>query len=151
MTVSVSIWSADQSTGFKKQKSKGSLVYYTGSVIIEGEFTYSKTDEDQEVIGDQVCFYPIKKDGKLIPREKDLRDPWFCFKDTKRAIDLLGISKLIKDPKVCNISGNATVELTNYVVDKAETETNDIADLVKVIKESKPVTKKFSKNGQECK
>jgi hypothetical protein len=77
--------------------------------------------------------------------------PWFCFKDSKRAKDLLGMSELLKNPAVCNVSGNAAVEISNYIVDKAETNTNDMADLIKVIKKSEPTTKMFSNSNQECK
>jgi len=148
--ISIPSWSADQGLGFKQQK--GSLVYYSGKIILEGKFTYSMSAEDREMIGDQVCFYPSKKDGKLIPRENgDQRMPWFCFKNTRQAKDLLGISGLLKDPAFCKVSGTATVEIENYVVDKAETDTNDSADLAKVINKSDPIIKNFSKSGQECK
>jgi hypothetical protein len=130
------VWSAEQSIGFRKQREKGSLVYYSGAAIVEGKFSYSSTKEDQERIGDQVCFYPTKKDGKLIPREDDQRMPWFCFTDTRQAKELLGISELIKNPEVCNVTGQATIEIRNYVVDKAETGTNDTAELVRVIEKS---------------
>jgi len=151
MTISITSWSADQAVGFKKINQKGSHFYYSGKVILEGEYRYSKSDEDQEVIGDQVCFHPSKKDGKLIPRDNDdHRSPWFCFENTQQAKNLLDLSDLLKNPKVCEVSGVVTVEITNYVVDKAETETNDIAYLVKIIKKSKPKTKVFLKSDQEC-
>jgi hypothetical protein len=150
MTISATSWSADDRVGFKKQKENKSLVYYSGAVIVEGKFTYSNSKLNQEIIGDQLCFHPTQKDGALIPRDNDKRAPWFCFKDSKRAKDLLGISKLLKDPTVCSISGIATVEISNYVVDRAETDTNDVTDLVKVIKKSEPITRPYFKNGQEC-
>jgi hypothetical protein len=138
MALSVTLSSADQSIGFKKEGEKGSLVYYTGSIIIEGKFSYSNSVEAQEILGDHVCFYPIEKDGKLIPREDDQRIPWFCFKDTKKAKDLFGISELITDFNICKITGKATVEIKDYVVDKTETEAHDTAELVRVIEKSKP-------------
>jgi hypothetical protein len=149
--ISIPSWSADQGHGFKQLKQNGSLVYYFGRVVLEGEFSYSMSAEDREMIGDKVCFYPSKRDGKLIPRENgDHRMPWFCFKNTKQAKDLLGISELLKNPTLCKVSGKATVEIENYVVDKAETNTSDSADLVKVINRSDPTVKNFSKTGQEC-
>jgi hypothetical protein len=152
LSFSITCWSADQGVGFQKIRQKGSLSYYSGKVIIEGEYRYSKSDEDQEIMGDQVSFYASKKDAKLIPRDTDdPRMPWFCFKDTQQAKDLLGIIELLKSPKVCEVSGVATVEITNYFIDKGGAETNDIAELVKVIKKSKPRVRQFSKNGQECK
>jgi hypothetical protein len=150
MTISATSSFGDQTVGFKKQNQKGSLVYYSGSVILEGVFTYSKSQENQEMIGDQVCFSPSQKDGKSIPRENDKRVPWFCLKDSKRVKDILGITVLLNDPKVCSVSGNATLEIANYVVDRAETNTNDTAELVRVISITKPTTKVFSSSGQEC-
>jgi hypothetical protein len=151
MTISITSLSADQAVGFKKIRQNGSLVYYSGRVILKGEYEYYKSEEVQEVMGDQVCFRPSKKDGKLIPRDKDdYRMPWFCFKNAQQAKDLFGMADLINNPKVCKISGVATVEVTNYVVDRAETETNDTANLVKIIKKSKPKAEFFSKSGHRC-
>jgi hypothetical protein len=150
MTISATSSFGDQAIGFKKENQKGPLVYYSGRVILEGDFTYSKSQEDQEMIGDQVCFSPSRKDGKSIPRENDKRAPWFCFKDSKRTKDILGITGLLSDPTVCSVTGHATLEISHYVADLAETNTNDTADLVRVITISKPTTKGFSHNGQAC-
>jgi hypothetical protein len=150
LTISATASFGDQAVGFKKSDQKGSLVYYSGTVILEGDITYSRSREDQEMAGDQVCFSPSKSDGKLIPRENDKRTPWFCFRDSKRTMAMLGISGLLNDPKVCSVTGRATIEISKYVVDRAETTTNDTADLVRVITLSKLTTKGFSSSGQEC-
>ncbi|MEN6348894.1 MAG: hypothetical protein ABFD08_05765 [Syntrophomonas sp.] len=151
MTFSITSLAADKAVGFKKINQKGDYFYYSGNVILKGKFDYSRAVDENDFAGDQVCFVPSEKYGTLIPRDKDdSRMPWFCFKNTRRAKDLLGLSDLLKNPKICEISGTATVEIVNYVVDKRETETNDIATLVKVINKSKLSTKNFSNDGQKC-
>lgn len=151
LVLSASSSFAGRTAGFKKEGQTGSLVRYSGSVILEGKYLYSRSQDDQEMIGDKVCFYPSHKDAGLIPRENDKRAPWFCFNDTKRAKEVLLLSMLLNDPKVCSVEGSATLEISNYVVDRAETNTNDTADLVRVIDLSKPATKQFTKSDAECK
>jgi hypothetical protein len=151
MTYSITSLAADKAVGLKKINQKGNYFYYSGNVILEGKFNYSRADDEFDFTGDQVCFVPSEKYGILIPRDKnDSRMPWFCFKNTKQAKDLLGLSGLLKNPKICEVSGIAIVEIANYVVDKNETETNDVATLVKVIKKSKPSTKHFFNDGNKC-
>ncbi|HMT93260.1 hypothetical protein [uncultured Thiothrix sp.] len=137
-----SSWAANETVGFIKQKQEGSLVYYSGSVVLEGEFWYPIVEGEREVVGDQLCFTVAEKDAKLIPRDQDdTRSPWFCFKDTKQSIEQLGLTEFAK-LKACELRGKATLEVTNYVVDKEQTETNDRARLVKVIKQPETVTVK---------
>ena len=71
----------DKASEFKKINQKYSLTYYSGEITIEGTFEYSKSNSWQELIYNQVCFFPTDKDRKLIPRdEDDSRSQWFCFK-----------------------------------------------------------------------
>lgn len=136
-------WAADQNSVFKKIKQEGSLVYYAGSVTLEGEFWYPISMSEREVIGDQLCFNVADTNAKLIPREQDdTRSPWFCFKDTQPAAEQLGLTELAK-LKVCELKGKVTVKVTNYVVDKAETDTNDTAVLVAVVKKPESVLVKL--------
>jgi hypothetical protein len=151
MTYSITSSAEDKAAGFKKINQKGDHFYYSGNIILEGKFDYSRAYDEYDFTGDQVCFVPSEKYGTLIPRDKDdSRMPWLCFKNTKQAKDLLGLSDLLKNQKICEISGIAIVEIADYVVDKSETETNDIATLVKVIKKSKPSTKHFFNDGNKC-
>lgn len=136
---------------FKKLKQEGALVYYSGSATLQGEFWYPISNSEREVIGDQLCFDVPDPQSKLIPREADdQRSTWFCFKDTQQAIKQLGLTELAKQ-KVCELRGTATVEVTNYVVDKEQTDTNDRAELVAVIKPPEAVTLKLlGEEGASC-
>lgn len=136
---------------FKQTKQEGSLVYYSGTATLEGEFWYPIGSGDQEIIGDNVCFNVADSDSNLIPRDKDdERTAWFCFKDTQETAKELGISDFAR-MKVCEIKGKVTVEVTDYVVDKEETETFDVATLVKVVKKPEAVTiKLLQEDGSAC-
>lgn len=143
---------ADMSdTSFKKLKQEGALVYYTGSVTLEGEFWYPISASEQEMIGDQVCFDVAEQDGKKIPRDSDdSRSPWFCFKDTQQAVEQFGLTDFAK-LKVCELRGKATIEVSNYVVDREETETHDVAELVKLVGKPETVTLKLlAEGGEPC-
>ena len=136
----------DKASELKKVNRKGNLIYYSGEIIIEGTFEYAKSTDWQELIYNQVCFFPADKDRKLIPRdEDDSRSQWFCFKDTQQAKKLLGIAELLENEAVCSVSGITTVRIRDYIVDRNETNTNDRAELVQVINKSTIKTKPFTK------
>ncbi|MFZ1388203.1 MAG: hypothetical protein WBP46_15235 [Thiolinea sp.] len=140
-------WASEQGAGFKKIKQQGSLVSYSGTVTLEGEFWYPIGSGDQEIIGNQLCFNVTDQDSKLIPRDKDdTRSAWFCFKDTQQAAEQLGVSEFA-DMEVCEVKGKVSVEVTNYVVDKEQTDTNDVAELLKVVKKPETVTVKLLNEG----
>lgn len=138
-------------TGFKKMKQEGSLVYYSGTTSLEGEFWYPISVSEREMIGDQICFNVAEQDAHKIPRDSDdTRSPWFCFKDTQTVVREFGLTEFAK-LEVCELKGKASIEVTNYVVDKAQTDTNDVAELVKLVKKPEAVTVKLlAEGGESC-
>ena len=142
---------AEPVSAFTKTKQEGSLVYYAGTGTLEGEFWYPIAAREQEVIGNQLCFNVSDQDVKLIPRDADdQRSAWFCFKDTEEAAKQLGLTEFAKK-SVCEIKGKATVEITNYVVDREETDTNDRAELVNIMKKPDTLTIKLAQeDGSTC-
>ncbi len=53
--------------GFVKEKVEGNLVRYSGSVTVEGRFTYAPS---APFVSQQVCFRPTDRDAPLVPRHK---------------------------------------------------------------------------------
>lgn len=114
------------------------FIYYRGSVIVSGE--YKAFSPTAVFVGGQLCFYADEETGYLIPRENgDERNPWFCFNNPEKAKKMLGIDsgKIFSDEKVAYVYGKATVKISNYVVDKKESEVWDTADLDEVISKEK--------------
>jgi hypothetical protein len=125
---------------FKKIEQNEYFSRYSGIITIKGIFRYSTFHEDQENIGDQVCFVPAKEYMYLIPRDNDdRRDIWFCFQNTEETKKLFGISEILKKKNGIQyvITGDATIKIANYIADIEETSTNDTAKLVRVVTISK--------------
>jgi hypothetical protein len=85
------------------------------------------------MIGDQLCLFPTKDSAKVIPREAyDSRMAWFCFSNREDAMKLLKIPHS-KPKGGCGYALEATVVVTDYVVNLLESEVFDTARLVKVV------------------
>lgn len=119
-------------------KHDGDKSYFTGVVTVSGEFELRTDETTLEVLGEVLCFTPKGETAKLIPRGKgDSRMAWFCFVPQMEAWKLL---KIPASPVAgtCGYSGNATIQISNYVVDHNESEVYDEARLVKVISATAP-------------
>jgi len=116
-----------------KIKEEGFLVRYSGSITVSGIY---RENYPETMLGGELCFYADDKSGYLIPRDSgDRRNPWFCFNDQDEVKAQFGIddAKIFADPAVKCISGNATVQVSDYVVNKMESSVFDTAALVKII------------------
>lgn len=141
---------AESRQGLELQREEGAYFHYVGELSLDGVYSYHGPKD--EIIGDQVCFYPAKEFTGFIPRDSnDLRDAWFCFRNTSMAKKIFAINtSLFDDPAICSATGTATVRITNYMVDKTEGDVNDLADLVEVTKVSQPSVKRRSGKNDEC-
>lgn len=146
--ITVNTATADSNVALTKFKQEGSLVYYNGSVTVAGEFWYPIAEGEREVVGDQVCFSVAEKDANLIPREPgDTRSPWFCFKDTEATVKSIGLTEMAKLKDICELRGKAKLEVANYIVDKEESDVNDLADLVKIVEKPQEISVKVLYEG----
>lgn len=118
----------------KKIKEDKRFVYYEGSITVSGKY---QEFFPEALLGGKLCFYPDKETEYLIPRnenlgiERDTRTPWFCFANQNKAKEMFGINdnQIFSDKTVQCIQGKATVEISNYVIDKLEGEVFDTANL----------------------
>lgn len=122
----------DAQTPLQKIKEEGKHVYYSGKITVSGTY--------RELYGNSpsantLCFYTDEAAGYLIPRSEDTRTPWFCFSNQSQAEEMLGIDEkaIMKNATIKCISGKATIEVSNYIVNKLEGEAWDTANLDKVI------------------
>jgi len=119
-----------------KMNSEGYLTYYEGSITVSGEYF----QDERDPFISSVCFYPKGPSALLIPRENDNRVPWFCFSNNELAMHLF---KMPASPsgQICRHEGVATVQISNYVVNKLPSEVSDIAKLDKLLSSEKASTK----------
>jgi|SRR6185369_11629005 len=141
---------AESQQGLEMQRTEGAQFHYVGELVLDGVYSYYGPKD--EVIADQVCFYPTKEFTRFIPRESnDHRKAWFCFRNTSKAKTLFAVdTRLFDDPTVCSVNGAATVRITNYMVDRTEGDVNDQADLMEVTETSQTGIKRRSGNNGEC-
>ena len=127
-----------------KQRTKGGLIYYSGLVTVSGKVERRTDDDSIEMLGDQLCMFPDKISAKVIPREPDdSRIPWFCFSNRIAAMKQLQVPS--QKPKgSCGFHLEATIQVTDYVVNRAESEVFDTARLVRVV--SRGTTRNLSCN-----
>lgn len=119
--------------------SASSALAASQTLQFDGRFEHRTDPESQEIIGNQICFYPSVKSSSSLPRApEDRRLPWFCFSETESAAKQLQIS-LQAPVGVCGTTGTATVEVDNYKVYSGEGDDNDLASLRMVLKQSKPL------------
>jgi hypothetical protein len=132
------------------QRTEGAHIHYAGELVLDGVYSYYGPND--EVIGDQVCFYPAKEFTRFIPRERNAhRDAWFCFRNTSKAKAIFAIDhRFFDDPTVCAVNGDGTVKITKYMVDQTEGNVNDLADLVEVTKKSQINIKRRSGMNGDC-
>lgn len=133
---------AESGQGFRLVKTEGSLAHYKGSAIVSGRY-HEKLRESE--IGNfeagLICFSVKGETEKWIPRENDSRSPWFCFSNTADARSMLGFASKVPDG-TCYVVGVATVQISEYVANRADTEVHDTAKLDRVIGFEKPDFKK---------
>lgn len=115
------------------------LIFYEGQITVSGKYQMLKPDT---LLGGILCFYADDETGDLIPRDPDLygegigdtRIPWFCFSDQDEAIEALGVdSSVFSDQSIECISGEATVTVSDYIVNTREAAVYDRATLDEVV------------------
>lgn len=136
---------SEKQTTLTKIKDDGRFISYNGSIVVSGKYNVRKSGPDypEVVLGGKLCFYPDNATGYLIPRDPNLwgpgsgdaRMPWFCFKDQYKAKEMFGINydEIFSDKTIECIQGKATIEVSDYVVDKLESAVFDTANLNKII------------------
>lgn len=135
----------NKKTTLVKLRDDGRRVFYSGAITVSGKY---QEYPPETMMGGELCFYADEKTGYLIPRDPNLRGaggegdgriPWFCFNDQEKVKKLFGVDDkaIFRDKKIECIQGEATVEVSNYVVDKLESEVFDTADLDKIISKGK--------------
>lgn len=132
--------SINRQTTLVKIKEDDRFVFYSGSITVSGKY---EELYPEGLLGGELCFYPDNETGYLIPRDSslwgqgngDTRTPWFCFKNQDKAKEMFDINdnKIFGNKTIECIQGKATIEVSNYIVDKAESEVFDTADLNKII------------------
>lgn len=133
--------SAENKKEFHKIKSDESYVYYEGSVIVQGAYHVQVIEDNVGSEYGLVCFSVHGPTERYIPRENDSRNAWFCFKNTAKARSAMSIPTTVP-PSTCIIYGEATVQISKYIVNRCESECHDEATLDKVIKYEKPTFRK---------
>lgn len=130
----------EHQTPLTQIKDDGRLVSYQGSITVSGR--YQEIYSNSPIEG-QLCFFPDSETAHLIPREVNAQDSgksddriaWFCFKNQDEAKKIFGINDadIFDDKKIECIEGKATVQVSNYIVDKLEGDVFDTANLDKVV------------------
>jgi hypothetical protein len=120
---------------WRRVAQSGERVSYAGSVVLSGTYERRLDSTTRELLGVQVCFVPDAESKGLVPREQgDARLPWFCFSDPQRAALLLALPA----EGGCGHFGTATVAVSHYVADRAESTVFDTAQLERVLTASRP-------------
>lgn len=134
-TLCVLTLGAHAAPALQRHHQKDALVYYTGEVVVSGQYLQDRGDE---LLGDTLCFTPDKATAGLIPREKgDTRSAWFCFDPQNKARAMLNIpGKPAKGQ--CGYKGKATLRIGHYVVNTEQSDVHDTAQLMQVVTASKP-------------
>lgn len=122
-----------QSTTLEKVGDDGRYVTYEGSITVSGVYTLY---EEDSFFGEQLCFDVNDSTGYLVPRDPHLygsnngdnRKPWFCFSNQAEAKQMLEVSAVNE-----TVSGDATIVISQYVVDKLEGGVYDTAQLDVVV------------------
>lgn len=112
--------------------------FYEGNTEITGTYSYN------QFVGawPQVSFFADESFRIEIPDLDSERIPRFTFENADQALRMLNINKSELDDEVCEITGLATIEISNYKVLKAEIGGSDTARLDRVISSSKPTIKR---------
>lgn len=124
----------------QRVRQEDELIYYDGQITISGIYKEYYPDG---LLGSQLCFYADDATGDLIPRDPNLfgpdngdaRDPWFCFANQDEAKKMFEIDddQIFADPSVECVSGQATIEVSDYVVNSLEAGVFDTAKLDRII------------------
>ncbi len=138
---------ADNKTTLTKIKEEGRYVYYDGTITVSGKY---QEYGPENLLGGELCFYADEKTGYLIPRDPNLwgenngdtRSPWFCFEDQNEAKEMFDINdeEIFSDKTTKCVQGKATIEISNYIVNKLQAAVFDTANLDKIISKEKYTT-----------
>ncbi len=104
-------------------------------IVVSGVYSYN------QFIGTlpSLDFYVDEVTAHLIPRGfDDDRIPWFGILNQEKAMALLGISSKELGGNICEIKGNAEIEISKYLIYRGESEGKDGATLTKLLKVSPP-------------
>jgi hypothetical protein len=112
--------------------------FYEGNTEITGTYSYN------QLIGawPRVDFFADESFRTEIPDLDLERIPRFTFENTDQALEMLNINRSELNDDVCEITGSATIEISNYKVLKAEIGGSDTAQLDRVVSLSKPTIKR---------
>ena len=122
--------------GFLPIRSEGDLFYYEGNVTISGTYSWQLNEIEQGAL----CFFVKGPTEKFIPREHDSRMPWFCFSNDREAKKAFKIPSSVPQG-VCEFSGQATIRISEYVVNRAQSSAHDTARLEEIVSRTNPVLK----------
>lgn len=116
---------------FREVSRDGRYVEYQGDMSLNGRFERLQDSITLDWRGDRVCFFPEPAQAKQLPHAFPTNKPaMFCFSNTRFAIASLGLPA--QPPSgACGMVGNATVNISRYVVENGMGETYDLATLVK--------------------
>ena len=127
---------------FTTTGTSGNLVFYEGTATVSG---YYQLLEPDTLLGDIVCFHADEETGYQIPRDPNMfgegngdnRNPWFCFSNQEHTREALGLDNAIFDDGLVEcVSGDATVTISEYVVNKMEASVFDTAYLEEIVEMS---------------
>jgi hypothetical protein len=122
--------------GFQLIRSEGDLFYYEGNIAVSGTYSWQLNEIEQGAL----CFFVKGPTEKLIPREHDSRMPWFCFSNDREAKIAFNIPSSV--PKgVCEFSGQATIRISEYVVNRMQSSVHDTAKLEEIVSRTDPALK----------
>ena len=113
------------------KKTSGELVFYSGTITVSGKYRWRFDENSLMFDGNSICFDVDQATSSLIPRiGQDKRSAWFCFSNREDAMKLLRIPKNFPSD-YCGFTGNATIEITDYVANLAQHAVHDYARLVR--------------------
>lgn len=126
------------SQALTRTRRDGARVYAEGTLRLSGNYVRRQDATTLELQGDQLCFHPDQASAHLIPRgSEDQRSAWFCFSNRERALALLAVPTSAPEGS-CGVAGTATILVSHYMVDRAETAAFDTAQLDEVTQASAP-------------
>lgn len=109
-----------------------------GKLSFEGRYEYRTDAVSRELLHERICFYPTQPSPTPSPRgAQDARMSWFCFDDTGRAAERLGLD-LRKAAQDCGVGGTATVQVSDYRPTPGDAVHYDMARLLSASQVSAP-------------
>lgn len=110
-----------------------------GDLTVSGRYEHRTDGGSLEMLGGLVCFYPDDESAKRLPRPpKTSSLTWFCFQNSKTAMNQLGIHDRSSGLKRCGSRGRAEVRIDRYSAYLKEGDGFDTARLRAVLRKSPP-------------